>query len=415
MAASNGRFSALDQAEIGKILPDKHSENTNKATKITVRLFRAYLAEKGLPTDFEALDKNELAAILSKFYLEARRVDGEFFKTSSLNNIRACLNRHLKDVNPGLIDINKDTEFSKANVAFRAAKVQLKKAGKGPGHRPSLDENDVKKLYTSGVFNQNTPAGLQQKVWFELMIYIFRRGRQNLRDLKKDHFTVQTDSDGRQYVAQATDEMTKKTREDNQSSRKDAGRMYETGDENCPVVSFKSFVSKLNPDCDTFFQTPKDVVPTRSLSIWYTNCPLGKYPLGNMMGHLSKTAKLSKLYTNHCLRATCISILDVSGLAAREFCQVPGHANEAGLSSYTGQVSDVKTQKIFDALSHALGKGGETSKSAVSRKRMHQPLLTSTAPAMVNRADLPTQERINDDTVVEVQEPSFDLGFTLTS
>lgn len=74
----------------------------------------------------------------------------------------------------------------------------------------------------------------------------------------------------------------------------------------------------------------------------------------------------------------------------------------------------LKKQKISDALSHALGRG-DTSKSSVSRKRMHQPALTSTAPAMVNRADLPTQERINDDTVVEVQEPSFDLGFTLTS
>ena len=273
MAASSSRFSALDEAEIGKIMPDKHSENTKKATKITVELFRAYLGEKGLPSDFEAQDKNELAAILSKFYLEARRVNGEFYKTGSLDNIRAGLNRHLKSVNPGLIDIIKDTEFSNANVAFRAAKVQLKKAGKGPEHRPSVDENDVKKLYTSGVFSQDTPAGLQQKVWFELMIYIFRRGRQNLRDLKKNHFTVHTDYDGRQYVAQATDEMTKKTREDNQSSRKDTGRMYETEEENCPVVSFKSFVSKLNPECDTFFQTPKDVVPTRSLSIWYKNCP----------------------------------------------------------------------------------------------------------------------------------------------
>eukprot|EP00057_Strongylocentrotus_purpuratus_P027202 XP_011681676.1 PREDICTED: uncharacterized protein LOC105446476 [Strongylocentrotus purpuratus] len=176
MAASSSRFSALDEAEIGKILPDKHSKNTKKATEITVGIFRAYLAEKGLPTDFEALDKNELAAILSRFYLEARRVNGEFYKYSSLNNIRAGLNRHLKDVNPGLINITKDTEFSKANVAFRAAQVQLKKAGKGDiEHRPSVDENDVKKLYTSGVFNQNTPAGLQQKVWRNFKIISLKK------------------------------------------------------------------------------------------------------------------------------------------------------------------------------------------------------------------------------------------------
>ena len=73
----------------------------------------------------------------------------------------------------------------------------------------------------------------------------------------------------------------------------------------------------------------------------------------------------------------------------------------------------LKNRKISAALSHALGKG-ETSKSSVSRKKMHQTALTSTAPAMVNGVDLPTRERINDDTV-EVQEPNFDLGFTLTS
>ena len=58
------------------------------------------------------------------------------------------------------------------------------------------------------------------------MIYICRRGRENLRDLKQDHFQIYKDSDGREYVAQARDELTKKTREDNRSTRTDGGRFY---------------------------------------------------------------------------------------------------------------------------------------------------------------------------------------------
>ena len=118
----------------------------------------------------------------------------------------------------------------------------------------AIDENDIAKLYSSGVFDQNSPTGLQLKGWFELMLYICRRGRENLRELKKDHFVVATDSDGRQYVTQAVDELTKMTREDNQSSGTDAGRMYETSTDQCPVRSFMKYRSKLNPECELFFK-----------------------------------------------------------------------------------------------------------------------------------------------------------------
>ena len=190
---------------------DKDADNTKRATKTAVGLFRAYLVAKGQSSDFEKLDKASLAASLSKFYFEARKEDGDFYKTTSLCSIRAGINRHLKDKYPEMIDIIKDCEFTNANVSYRAATVQLKKMGKGDiVHHPPLDENNIDKLYNSGGFHQNNPTGLLHKVWFEIMIYICRRGRENLKELKRDHFTVQTDSDGCQYVAQAVDEMTKK-------------------------------------------------------------------------------------------------------------------------------------------------------------------------------------------------------------
>ena len=90
------------------------------------------------------------------------------------------------------------------------------------------------------------------------MVYICRRGRENLRDLKKGHFTVGKDLNGHKFVAQAVDELTqKKTREDNPASRKDAGRMYATGKEDCPVKSIKKYLEKLTPKCESLFQTAK--------------------------------------------------------------------------------------------------------------------------------------------------------------
>ena len=60
----------------------------------------------------------------------------------------------------------------------------------------------------------------------------------------------------------------------NQSSRKDAERMYETGTESCPVASFKKYVSKLNPECVSFFQTLKTVAP--DFGPWYKQNPVGR-------------------------------------------------------------------------------------------------------------------------------------------
>ena len=199
MAAGRSRFASLNDEEFDDLLNRKDSENTQKATKKAVTVFREYLSAKNRPEDFENFEKDELGNVLSRFYVEARRSDGNHYKTSSLNGVRAGLNRHLKQnyyLGSGTIDIMRDKDFVAANMAFRAAIVELKKIGKGDvQHHQAIDENDIAKLYRSGVFDQNSPTGLQLKVWFELMLYICRRGRENLRELKKDHFVVATDSD----------------------------------------------------------------------------------------------------------------------------------------------------------------------------------------------------------------------------
>eukprot|EP00057_Strongylocentrotus_purpuratus_P018990 XP_011673464.1 PREDICTED: uncharacterized protein KIAA1958-like [Strongylocentrotus purpuratus] len=366
MAASTStRFASLEEEEYEQLLQNKDTFNTKKSTKTSVTVFREYLAEKGHDSDFQLLGKSELAALLAKFYVEVRRTDGTHYKTSSLHSIRAGINRYLKSEYHEVIDIIKDIEFTHCNVAFKAAKVELKKIGKGfVQHHDSIASGDLQKLYSSTVFDQDTPSGLQAKVWFEIALYFCRRGRENLRELNKDHFKIETDENGHEFVTQNVDEMTKKTREDNLSSRTDGGRMYSTGRADCPVASFKKYHSKLSERGDALFQTPKTFTP--SCGPWYKKTPLGKNSLGNKMSTISKKAGLSKVYTNHCVRATCIRILDTGGFASRDICQVSGHNNEGSLASYTGRVSNDRKCEMSSTLAQALGKKETPLRAAIT-------------------------------------------------
>lgn len=54
------RFATVDEDEFQKILKEKDSVNTRRATDSAVRTLQAYLREKGLSENFEDLSKTDL-------------------------------------------------------------------------------------------------------------------------------------------------------------------------------------------------------------------------------------------------------------------------------------------------------------------------------------------------------------------
>ena len=83
---------------------------------------------------------------------------------------------------------------------FKAKTVELKRQGKAKvEHKPPIAQEDLKKLYTSLAFDVCTPTGLQNKVFFEVMLYFCRRSQENLRELRKDSFGFGVDSTGTRY------------------------------------------------------------------------------------------------------------------------------------------------------------------------------------------------------------------------
>ncbi|KAG7228918.1 hypothetical protein INR49_008696 [Caranx melampygus] len=293
------------------------SENTRLATRYAVRIFREYLSEKAQSPDFETLDKEALCAVLRSFYAEARSKSGQLYSKSSLISIRSSLNRYLNE--PPYcrtLDLTKDPELRSANLTLAAVIRRLEEQGAGPVvQKQAITRPDLRKLYESSVLNTDTPFGLLNKVWFETCMYFCTRGRENQRELEEDSFGLAVDEDGRKFVYFKSlgpyhkSRSTTWTKKRPDSEEDTLPRMYETGTEQCPYASFVRYLSKRNPLCRAFFQRPRDHCCASDVT-WYENKAIGKNLLGTRMQMLSRAAKLSKTYTNHCIGAVSIATLN---------------------------------------------------------------------------------------------------------
>jgi hypothetical protein len=112
------------------------------------------------------------------------------------------------------------------------------------------------------------------------------------------------------------------------------------GSERCPVTAYLKYVG------DSVAKTKK--LPAKT-DEWYDAVPVGKNTLGDKMKKLSKIAGCSKVYTNHSLRATCVTSLDNAGFASRDIMAVSGHKSESSLKHYV-KTSDAKKKCMSAAL-----------------------------------------------------------------
>ena len=92
-------------------------------------------------------------------------------------------------------------------MQFTKRKFQsLKGKEKLTQYTQPINKDDTKKMYESGLTLQN------KVFFFEIMIFVCKRGRQNLNELKREDFSLCTDWSGVRYVCKVKDELTKKSK-----------------------------------------------------------------------------------------------------------------------------------------------------------------------------------------------------------
>lgn len=206
-------FADIGETELQTLIRNKDSKSTQNIVKRSVKLFRTFLAQRNVEVEFESLAKPLLNENLRVFFASVRNKSGGSLKVSSLQSIKYGITKYLKETCK--IDVSTDPEFADCMQIMKATLTDMKKKGHGSvDHKPPISANDLKKLYSSEnlAFNINTPTGLQMKVWFDLMFFLCRRGRENLRNMTKSTYKVDEDSSGREFVYQAIDEADKNHR-----------------------------------------------------------------------------------------------------------------------------------------------------------------------------------------------------------
>ena len=285
------RFASHSEEDIIAKRQNLVPTNTVKANKAASNLFRSYLEEKNMETNFEMFDVARLAETLSHLYMDARTKSGDLYKATTLTNTRHALNRYLKSP-PYLkkIDIISSPEFSEANECYKTAMAEIKAAGKGDiTHYPELESEDLTKLYNNIYMDPSTPTGLANRVQMNARLYFCRRANENMESMTKDTFVIRIYSvTGRRYVMKKVDELTKNRREMDRENI--SGHMPEDREmpEYCPVRNFETYLQKLHPQCNRLWQFPKDSFNI-SDECWFQKRPIGKDTLASFMSTLSKT------------------------------------------------------------------------------------------------------------------------------
>lgn len=298
------------------------------------------------------MSKQVLGDTLRLFYPSAQKQNGEHYQKQSLINLRSSINRHL-NLPPfhKNWDLMKDPEFKSSNTVFSGnLRMQKDQGLDKTTNRVPLSRSEIHTMYENYIlphFN-NDPRCLQHKVCFDLVYYMGRRGKEKLRELKKEWFILKVDPKGSEYFELQINEATKKSQGDDSNARNSKSVMFAIpGDPKCPVASFKLYLSKLT-DLPWVFQqaNPNYRLP---MDPWYKRSPVGVNTIGNFLKEICQRSGIEK-HTNHCVRGTTIHARKEGGHDAFETAIVTHHKNPSSINSYLQQPTLKEKKKYSKSL-----------------------------------------------------------------
>ena len=314
------------------------------------------------------MSKEELSECLKCFYTSARKKDGTYYKNTSMKSIRAAIDRFLRSPpNNKPFSIISDAVFTQANKILDAFVKDLRKTGKIAGivHKKAVSKDQIQRLFESGELgpaDSQNPAQLQRTAWLYLTLFFGRRGRENQRQLNPGMLSLRTTPQGVEYFElnrrQPGSLLSTKNHQGglgDSEDESDAKIFAVAGSQRCPVKTIRNYLDHLNPSSDALFQKPRDGQSQKFSpaddKIWYCDSPVGSSTLDNMLKNMSRRAGIEPHLTNHCLRATAVTVLSDHNCETRHIKSVTGHRSDQAVESYNDRPSIEQQKKMSHVLS----------------------------------------------------------------
>ena len=338
------RFDTVTDDDVERMVAECVPENTRKTTEKWLRVFRNYLLEKEIQCDLTTVEPANLDVILAKFYAEVNQSDGSPYGQSSMLGCRAALHRHLRQSNRDF-NIIGDKAFGHCNQVLDARLKKLKREGNLPAvrHKETITRGDFHSIMQYFGAHDG-PVPLTEYVWFVLTYHFCLRGSESQAQLRVEDLQERTSDSGEAYYTLATAYKTKTDQGGLTSSNSVSDGLVQ---DPLLVAAVKKLLSKIDCKQTTrLFQMAKKHWEKDRDGLWFTGQPLGKNTIVHFMRDISKKANLSKVYTNHCVRATCISRLAEGGVSDHVIMATSGHRSVQSLASYHRLSEEMKKMKV---------------------------------------------------------------------
>ena len=168
----------------------------------------------------------------------------------------------------------------------------------------------------------------------------------------------------------------------------------------------QNYLNHLNPELEILFQRPREAFSTCKFQAqkdqgWFCNLLIGKSTLGNMMKTMSLAASIIPHLTNHCVRATLVTVLSDHNVEARHIKVVTRHKSTTSVESYSARASLQQKEIMSNILSHSVA---GNSHLAIE----HQPSSSKENPALLTPGTsfaLTSSQQIENNQDVRIQAP----------
>lgn len=306
------------------LIMSKYSKKTEYSTKYAIGLFTKFLSRNSLK--LETLSNSEMASQLCDFYASLRNNSGEDMTSATIKNIRYGITRHLKASRD--VDIMKHPDFQHSNDVYMGKMAKLKRQGSGvTKHFEVITKEDLLKI---SEMKTDSPVNLQLKVWFTIQYHFAQRGAENTHSMLKSDLHIITNANGKMEV-HLRDFMTKNHRVLD-ASKSTSAFIVEVGSEHCPVGLINRYLSLLPIENPYLWQKPNTSNYVSS-GKWYYNSKVGENQIKSMMKRICVACNINTPYTNHCVRATSITVLGAQ-FGDNDICSVSGHKSLNALGIY---------------------------------------------------------------------------------